>query len=74
MRSEKKNNLELFHRLLCASDPLICTFRKKIHKKKSLPPDVIELLQGPMTIIYVKYKFKIIFLSLILLGDNGVFK
>ena len=30
----KKNNIELFHRLLCASDPLICTFRKKIHNKK----------------------------------------
>ena len=40
----KKRNLELFHRLLRASDPLFCTLERRYITKKSLPSDVIELL------------------------------
>ena len=59
MRLEK-NNLELFHRLLCAFDPLICAFRKKIQnkKKKSTVWCHRTIARTNDKMVYVKYKFK----------------
>ena len=42
----RKTNLDLFHRLLCLSDPLIAQYPKtSISKKVSLPGDEIALMK-----------------------------
>ena len=46
--SKTKNNMDVLRRLLCSSDPLISSYKKKSSiTKEPFEPEVVQLLKSP---------------------------